>query len=530
MKKATSKIVIAIIMIIIIIYTIYNIIIRIDRRPENNFSKLEKEKVISTNIRVGVINFDTINPIVSENTNVQNISRLIFEPLIELTEDFRTKPCLSTEWTRLNKVTYLIKLREDVKWQDGRMFNCDDVIFTINTLKNMKESSIYYSNVKDIKQIKKIDEYTLQIITKEEILYFEYNLIFPIMSSRYSDKENQYFNEKNTQVIGTGKYYISDYDKDKIILKRNISWWENKNLKLDTITVNLYKNLSEALKDFEQLNVDLIMSSNIEIEKYIENLKCNTIYYPGRNYDYIAINCTNNVLKNIEVRQAIQSAINKEDIINRVYNGKYILSNFPLDFGSYLYTKNENKIEYNKEKSKEILEKQNWKYSNNIWKKGNEVIELELLVNKDDEAMVKVSEVIKEQLEEVGIKIKIIIEPKKEYNELIKNGKYDLVITGKNYGYSPSINSYFEEKNIAKYNNKDILNIIKNIETNAEENINRKYLSEIINIYNEEVPYISLYYNSNAIIYSQNLKGEIKPNSYNVFYNIENWYREYDKL
>ena len=48
-------------------------------------------------------------------------------------------------------------------------------------------------------------------------------------------------------------------------------------------------------------------------------------------------------------------------------------------------------------------------------------------------------------------------------------------------------------------------------------------------IYNDEVPYISLYYNTNAFIYTNNLKGNINPNSYNIFYGIEDWYREYEK-
>ena len=65
------------------------------------------------------------------------------------------------------------------------------------------------------------------------------------------------------------------------------------------------------------------------------------------------------------------------------------------------------------------------------------------------------------------------------------------------------------------------------IEKSEEEN--KIELSKMLKIYGEEVPFISLYYDTVTLITSNKLKGNIKPNSYNIFNNIETWYREYDK-
>ena len=46
-------------------------------------------------------------------------------------------------------------------------------------LKKLKDSSIYYHNVKDIANIQEIDEYTIKIVTAADMEYFEYNLISP---------------------------------------------------------------------------------------------------------------------------------------------------------------------------------------------------------------------------------------------------------------------------------------------------------------------------------------------------------------
>ena len=53
------------------------------------------------------------------------------------------------EWAKQNDNSYLIKLRENVKWSSGQRFTADDVKFTIDTIKNLGSSSIYSENIKD---------------------------------------------------------------------------------------------------------------------------------------------------------------------------------------------------------------------------------------------------------------------------------------------------------------------------------------------------------------------------------------------
>ena len=87
---------------------------------------------------------------------------------------------------------------------------------------------------------------------------------------------------------------------------------------------------------------------------------------------------------------------------------------------------------------------------------------------------------------------------------------------------------YFNKSNLYNYENVKIRKILNDIENISEENA-RKEIENIKELYYRDVPFISLFYNTNALVYSKNLKGEITPNSYNVFYNIENWYMEYEK-
>ena len=530
MKNIKTKILILLIIAILVVYIIYNISINKNIRVNNQENEIYKEKVIATNLRIGIIYFDTINTILSTNTNIQNISRLIYEPLINLTQDFKLEPCLATEWSKLDKTSYIIKLRENVKWQDGEIFDSEDVIFTYEFLKDNKIKSIYSDNISNIKEIKIIDDYTIKIILDESMSYFEYNLTFPIISSKYN---NIYTEEKENGLIGTGMYYISSFEDDSITLKQNNNWWSKKEMKLDTINLNLYDDIEVALKNFKSSNVDMIINHSENIYEYIENLQANKINYVGSNYDYISFNCEDSILQYKEIRQAINYSIDKEEIINNVYNNQYKTSNFPLDFGFYLYSKNSKKVEYNLENAKRILENAGWTYNTKNWSKKidgeNKIIELEILVDEDNQKRVKVAELIEEQIKKLGINIEIKKVSENEYKNNIERKEYSIAIINNTYGYSPSLDLYFEKNNISNYDGKNIINKMNQIEQENIEDKKRILLNEIIDEYNTEVPYISLYYDTYTIVYSNNLIGEIEPNSYNVFYNIENWYREYDK-
>ena len=72
MKKITIIFFILILIIITSIYTIFNIYIRLENKKEKKEDINSKEKITSTDLRIGITNFDNINPILSENINVQN--------------------------------------------------------------------------------------------------------------------------------------------------------------------------------------------------------------------------------------------------------------------------------------------------------------------------------------------------------------------------------------------------------------------------------------------------------------------------
>ena len=106
---------------------------------------------------------------------------MIFDSLITSDENYNLEYVLASEIAKIDSLTYVIKLRDDVYWHDGTLFSAKDVIFTINKIANSEGFvSPYKTNLKNVESVQEIDSNTIQIKLSQEVDFFEYKLTFPI--------------------------------------------------------------------------------------------------------------------------------------------------------------------------------------------------------------------------------------------------------------------------------------------------------------------------------------------------------------
>jgi len=485
---------------------------------------------IITSIRLPIVNFDTINPILSKNQNVQDICRLVYEPLLNIDENYKIELCLAKEWSKVSDTSYLIKLKENIKWNDGKTLTAKDVQFTIDRLKDPNVSSIYSYNVQYVIGLEVIDDYTIRINLSQAVPFFEYNLTFPIMSHQYYENEDFATTSKNEHPVGTGRFKVA-LDNGNVMLKQNQNWWnkENESTKLTEIQLIKYANMGEVYNAFKIGNLDVVTTESLQIENYIGTIGYNVKECKGRELDYLAFNCNNEELANKEVRQAISYAIDKQNIVSAIYNDKYYISNFPLDYGSYVYEKDKVTFEYNVDKARNILQENGWQLKNKTWQKAQNYrtlrLKFNLVVNSSNEQRVLVAENIKNSLENnLGIKINIIKATDSQYQQYLQNKNYDMILTGVYSSYSPDVSNYFSQNNLANYNNQTAQQLIQEINNIADEKLLKEKYNNLIDIYKDEMPYVFLYYNRESLLYSTKLMGDLKPNSYNAFWGVGSWY------
>ena len=181
-----KKLFVTIAIFVILLVIVLNVTSK-DKKKQSNESQEVKQVVYQDNIKFGVSNLDSSNPLLTRNKQLMDIYQLVYEPLLILDKNYKLQPCLATEYAKTSATTYIIKMNNSIKWSDGSSLTAEDVKFTVDLLKS--KDNIYSENVKNITSVEAIDNSTVKFNLSEDMPFFEYNLIFPIMCKNYYDEE-----------------------------------------------------------------------------------------------------------------------------------------------------------------------------------------------------------------------------------------------------------------------------------------------------------------------------------------------------
>ena len=297
----------------IIIFAIYKINSQEETTNSNveNTTNQTSQKAESI-LNIGISDFDNINPLITRNKDIISLSTILYDPLLKITENYEIQNCLAEEWSKSDKTTYLVKLKDNLKWDDGSTVTGTDVKYTIEQLQ--KGKSVYSDNVKNIKSVEIIDGNTIRLNLKKEEPFFEYNLIFPIVSS--NQFKNEDFYKSRLAPKATGMYKVTSATETSMELEKNENWRNADSIerKIDKVIITYFDTMGDAYNSLKIGNIDLVCTSNTNVEDYIGTIGFVTKDYKGRELDFISINCEDGVLANKEVRQAINYAIDKNKI------------------------------------------------------------------------------------------------------------------------------------------------------------------------------------------------------------------------
>lgn len=491
---------------------------------ENNIDNENEASEISESyvdeIKLPLIELDTLNPLKTNNTQVAEILSLIYEPLITYQNNEELEKVLISEWAKLDSNTWILKVKDNILWHNGRKMTIDDVIFTLNILK--ENNLAYSSNVSNIQEIIKLDEYSVKIILQEKDDYFIGKLNFPIVSE-YVLKDNFENEEKTNSPIGTGAYkYVQTTSNGVVELKFNELWWKETNAKLQKIYLYKYASYGEAIKAFKSVKVDMIVTNMSKWQEKFGTIGLNAYSFENSEYEMIIPNCNNLALSDNSVRRAILQGINRESIINSVYLENATISDIPIHNNS----KNSvNNSEYDLEKAKQILINAGWVQNESGWQKEingkNTTLKFTMLVNENSEEKIEVAEKIKLDLQELGISLNIKKVSNEKLKSLIEEDNFELALTTLDIKNEFFIQEMIEENsklNYANYSSKEMQEILENMkisEAYYEDNFHM-----LTQLYKNDAPYIGLYFKTSTLLTNKSVKGNINPTWADYYKNI----------
>lgn len=482
--------------------------------------------------------FKTLNPVFNRNENLFQIHHLIYESLVTFNEDMTVKPLLAEKWSFNNgEKSVDFTLKDGVYWHDGEKLTSDDVVFTFNTIKgNIKgvsSNSLYRQSLEPVINMVKVDERTVRATFSKQIGNALEIMTFPILPEHvYSGNNSKHLDSGEFIAPGTGPYKLMAYENMRNMdLSRNEQYWGKKPY-IENVQVIIVPDDEAQRSLFENGEIDVIYPNIVDWEKYADEKKTNSFEFVMPNYEFLGVNFRTNILQNISIRRAIAYTIDRERIATNIYLGHGTIVDFPIMPNSWLYDHSKIRFGLNTTLADQLLEQAGYTLKENAEFRTNEagdILRIRLITNADNPLREQTAIFIQEDLKKVGIKLEVEFLEKEEYQKQMYLNTYDLFLGGWELSYIPDLTFAFHSSkiggtNFIGYNNEELNTLLAESLENGDSTRKKEKFSALEEQLTTEVPYISLFFRNGAIIVKDKIKGDLKPQSYNIFSNIEDWF------
>lgn len=509
------------------------------KKASENKEEEGKSAINSEYINLTMVKPKTINPLLNKDKSVGYITNMIYDGLFTIDENYNVVPQLVEEYgIAQDGMSIDIKLK-DAKWHDKKPVTSEDVKFSIELIQKNVESPYNFS-AKNISSISITNDREFTIKFKEKYAFSLETLIFPIVSQSKlgsaSDKEKS---EYKYNLIGNGPYKIEKYEeRDGMILTVNEGYYDESPKTTKNIKVGVVPDEETQISMVMALDSDIAGVTLNDLSKFYEK-EFNITKYEGRDYESLIFNYDNEFLKDINFRKAIAHSINRKQIVDEGYMGDAKLVNFPLNSNSKYYNKDIASVNYNKEKSKQYLDKVDLKADPNAEKEKTDVKEdktkvekdkadikakisklnLKIVVNKNNTERIKSAHIIVENLKAIGIKSTIAELEGKELENAITSKKYDLALVGWELSSVPDAKSIIENSG---YSDKKLNSYLDSLYVATTESQIKGIYKSIQKYINDNVIFMSLAIRDDYIVTNRRIEGKVSPNDFDIYEGIIN--------
>lgn len=543
----SEKIVFGILVVVLIISTL-SILSKI------NDSALVEIEIRGGSFTEGIIGSPRfINPILALSDADRDLISLIYSGLLKATPEGTLIEDLAESYTvSEDGLVYEFIIKESAIFHDGESVTSDDIIFTINKTLDPTLKSAQRANWDGV-LVEKIDERTVRFTLARPYAPFLQNTTLGILPEHiwsYIDSEQFPFGEANITPIGSGPYQVSRVKRDSsgIPLTYVLKSFKNYALKrpfIDKITLRFYKNETELISAFNKGAIDSINSVSPEAIAHINPARVKKTPLP-RIFAVFFNQNTAQIFSNIEVRKALEVAVDKDRIIEEVFMGYGTAIDGPippLSISRSLDALSSEEAPRGVEEAKDILARNGWNMDEElgIWvSEDDEPLQFSISTSNVPE-LKAVADILKETWEEIGVKVDIKIFEAGNLNQnIIRPREYDALLFGEVIGRELDLFAFWHSSqrndpglNIALYANITADALLEKgrvlLDTDLRDQIYLEFEEEV----KKDIPAIFLYSPDFIYIPPEHVRGislGSVTTSGDRFLNVYKWYIQTDKV
>ncbi|MEI2265199.1 glutathione ABC transporter substrate-binding protein GsiB [Erwinia sp. CGal63] len=344
-------------------------------------------------------NFTTLDPYDANDTLSQAVAKSFYQGLFGFDKEMKRVNVLAESFdASKDGLTYTIKLRSGVKFQDGTDFNAEAVKVNLDRASNPDNHLKRYNLFKSVATTEVIDPTTVKITLKEPFSAFINTLASPAAAMISPTALKKYGKEIGFHPVGTGPYELETWNQtDFVKVKKFAGYWKQGYPKLDSITWRPVVDNNTRAAMLQTGEANLAFPIPYEQAKLLEkNSKLDLVASPSIMQRYISFNVTQKPFDNPKVREAVNYAINRQALVKVAFAG-YAEPATGIVPPSIQYAQSYPAPEYNPAKARELLKEAGYPngFSTTLWSSHNH------------STAQKVLQFTQQQLAQVGIKVKV---------------------------------------------------------------------------------------------------------------------------
>ncbi|MEI7744718.1 MAG: ABC transporter substrate-binding protein [Chloroflexota bacterium] len=253
----------------------------------------------------------------------------ITEPLLIFCEnDTKVCPNLAESYTiSADGLTYTLKLRQGVQFSDGTPMTVEDVVFSLNRIRDPQLASYVGWMLGKVKDVQAPDATTVVITLTEPDALFEYALASTaahVVNKAFVTKAGKDYGTPAVGSIGTGPFKLAEWktgDYQKLV--RNDNYWNKANggPYLDEITIKILPEPTTRVAGLQTGEIDYLIN-NVPSDQFATVQQIDSVnlsFIPSYYGEWITFNTQAAPFNNVKVRQAMNYAFDKKSVRQLYY-------------------------------------------------------------------------------------------------------------------------------------------------------------------------------------------------------------------
>ena len=469
------------------------------------------------------------------------IDHALFLRLVTLNRDLSYAPQLAQTWRMVGDTAVIFRIRRDVRWHDGKRTSAHDVAFTFERLKNEETASPHAELFNNWLRAQVVDSFTIRFSIKphvEPIFAWTQLAVMPkhLLDTIPAARLRQAAFNKSP--VGNGPFrFVSGRSNDRFVFEANRAFPASLGGRplVDRVIWRVVPDNTAQITEIRTGQVDMILGPRAENVALLDaEPTMRALVRPSNRYNMITWNGKREGLSDARVRRALTLAMNRAEMLQVLRKGYGTIAVSPIPQYHWAYDRSLQPLPFDTVTAKRLLTQAGWVDRNGDGIRENAAgkpFEIELKVTANNQFNRDLGEMVRAQLQRVGVKINVrpvdfatmiadITSPQRNYDAAYLQMSTDLVLNFHDAFHSSTLDNQFHA---TSYANPEIDRILDRAMVTSDRKAATALWSRFQRIMREDNPVTMTWWSPDLIVVRERLQG-VQMDVRGALLSLPRWY------